>query len=310
MHAEKLNVYGQGAARFGRVLSLLFRDIPLKKVLSEIINIIQLEKPDMIGSILLLSEDGTSLLEGAAPNLPAVYVRAVNGVKIGESVGSCGTAAALKERVIVEDIETHPYWSDFKELALSFNLKACWSQPIFAANHHVLGTFAMYYKEKMAPDEEDLKLIEDASHLTKMAIEKYQLIREEDDTNNFFSSEFALVITDLTNKVIFVNPAFESLVGNSAPDCISQSIFKLLKFNTLTQDNNSFNLANLNPFRISTGSIKLNHPQDGDIDLAIAVGTIVDVKQKIESRVWLFGRISDQLKSGDDLGKHLNCLIG
>ena len=62
-------------------------------------------------SILLLDEDGRHLRHGAAPSLPSAYVEAIDGVAIGPSVGSCGTAAYLGERVVVEDVRSDPLWA-------------------------------------------------------------------------------------------------------------------------------------------------------------------------------------------------------
>lgn len=47
----------------------------------------------VIASILLLDDDGRRLRHGAAPSLPDAYNEAINGIEIGPSVGSCGTAA-------------------------------------------------------------------------------------------------------------------------------------------------------------------------------------------------------------------------
>jgi putative methionine-R-sulfoxide reductase with GAF domain len=49
------------------------------------------------------------LLNGASSSLPAFYNKAIDGIEIGTGVGSCGTAAFTGERVIVDDIQNHPY---------------------------------------------------------------------------------------------------------------------------------------------------------------------------------------------------------
>src|SRR4029079_12750957 len=89
--------------------------------------------PDMICSVLMLDDDGVSIRPFSSPGLPVEYSNAINGVKIGPNVGSCGTAMYLKDRIIVDDIETNFLWKDFKDLALSFNLRACWSLPIITS---------------------------------------------------------------------------------------------------------------------------------------------------------------------------------
>jgi hypothetical protein len=54
-----------------------------------------------------------------------------------ERLGSCGTAALLKQRVIVSDIATDPLWADYRDLALSHGLRAAWSQPQLSKNQEI-----------------------------------------------------------------------------------------------------------------------------------------------------------------------------
>jgi GAF domain-containing protein len=133
---------------------------PLSEALASIIATIEaLSTSDVIGSVLLLDADGSHLRHGAAPGLPAEYVDAIDGSEIGPAAGSCGTAAYRREAVIVDDIERDPLWADYRHLAAAANLRACWSTPIFSTGGELLGTFAMYYRERRAPTADDLSLI-------------------------------------------------------------------------------------------------------------------------------------------------------
>jgi serine phosphatase RsbU (regulator of sigma subunit)/anti-sigma regulatory factor (Ser/Thr protein kinase) len=129
----------------------------------------------LLGSILLLDEEGRHLLHGAAPSLPADYNAAIHGVEIGPSVGSCGTAAHRRSQVIVEDIDTDPLWADFRELALGAGLRACWSTPIVGVDGRLLGTFAMYYPRPSSPNPSDLALIDVLVRTVARAIERSRL---------------------------------------------------------------------------------------------------------------------------------------
>jgi PAS domain S-box-containing protein len=157
------------------VLELLASDAPLPDVLSKLVLAIEEQLPETLGSILLLSAQGTHVTHAAAPRLPPEYCRAIDGQPIGPNRGSCGTAAFLGHPVFVTDIDSDPLWSDYRVLALSFGLRACWSMPIFASDGRVLGTFAFYYRERRKPGKEDLELIARAAHLAGIAIERRQL---------------------------------------------------------------------------------------------------------------------------------------
>ncbi|MFT4546934.1 MAG: PAS domain S-box-containing protein [Verrucomicrobiales bacterium] len=123
-------------------------------------------------SILLLDDDGVHLRHGAAPSLPDAYNRLIDGVAIGPSVGSCGTAAHENRQVIVTDIETDPLWVDYQELALGHDLRACWSTPIHDSHGKILGTFAIYSREPRHPVAAEFELIARATYITGIAIER------------------------------------------------------------------------------------------------------------------------------------------
>lgn len=140
----------------------------LPELLLHIVNFVEQQSPGAICSVLLADETGR-LRHGAAPNLPDEYNRAVDGLRIGEGIGSCGTAAHRKQRVIVAEIEGHPFWKGFAP-AREAGLRACWSQPILSSAGELFGTFAVYYREPRSPAEDELALIESAAHLASIAI--------------------------------------------------------------------------------------------------------------------------------------------
>ena len=152
------------------VLALVARNAPLHQTLDFLLRSIEAQFPGMLASILLLDEDGVHVRHGAAPSLPEAYVRAVDGEPIGPQAGSCGTAAYRGEPVIVEDIATDPLWMDYRELALSHGLRACWSTPIFDGQKRVLGTFALYFRVPMRPTKQHRQVIELTTYTVAIAI--------------------------------------------------------------------------------------------------------------------------------------------
>lgn len=144
----------------------------LKKILDEIVTLSENRIQNSKCSILLLDEEKKHLLLGSAPSLPDFYNEAINGVEIGEKVGSCGSAAFKQQRVIVTDIDTHENWQPYLELTKKANLHACWSQPIFSSKDKILGTFAIYHDKPKEPTDFELKLISTYAHLVSVAIEK------------------------------------------------------------------------------------------------------------------------------------------
>ena len=131
--------------------------------LDTLIRMVERQHPELRASVLLVSDDGRRVLDGAAPSLPDSYRQAINGLNIGPEEGSCGTAAYRNERVVASDIATDVRWEKYRDLALGHGLAACWSEPIRGADGAVLGTFALYYAEPREPEPAEIGIIEAAA---------------------------------------------------------------------------------------------------------------------------------------------------
>ena len=153
-----------------RILEMIAKGDSLPAIFDALCQLVEAQLPDVISSVLLL--EGDRLRHGGAPSLPNSYNEAINGLVIGPSEGSCGTAAYRAEPVIVSNIATDPLWAKYRDLALSHSLRACWSTPILSSEKKVLGTFAMYYHEPRSPSSQDFGLIELATHLVRIAVER------------------------------------------------------------------------------------------------------------------------------------------
>ena len=155
-----------------RVLELIAADKPLGEVLTNLVLLMEGQAEGLRCSILLLNRDGKHVRHGAAPNLPEIYVKAVDGAPIGPLNGSCGTAMFTRRPVVVTDVMTDPLWANYRDLARISGLSACWSTPILSPQGEVLGSFAMYREEKRGPVAEENRLTEIATHIAGIAIER------------------------------------------------------------------------------------------------------------------------------------------
>ena len=143
---------------------------PLRNILSGITRRLESLQPQMRVSIMLLDEH-QRLRIGAAPSLPDAYCQAIEGVEAALEVGSCGHAAASGELVIAEDLSQHPYWRDYKHVALAAGLHACWSLPFKDDNGLVLGTFGIYYPQPTRPSAADIALVTEFTRLAGLAVQ-------------------------------------------------------------------------------------------------------------------------------------------
>jgi PAS domain S-box-containing protein len=212
-----------------QILKLIIQGEPLPDLLTIVCRKIEeLAQGEMLASILLLDADGVHLRHGAAPSLPESYVRAVDGLAIGPSVGSCGTAAHRREPVYVSDIAGDPLWAPYAEVALSHGLRACWSSPILSSRAEVLGTFAMYYRQPRHPSPRDLRTMDIVTRTVAIAIEQSraeQVLRESEERfrGTFESAAVGIGHADAAGRWLRVNEKLCAIVGYSREELLQKT---------------------------------------------------------------------------------------
>lgn len=203
------------------VYECIIQDKGLEASLTRIVEMIEQEYPEVMGSIVLYDAEAKVLRHGAATKLPFGYVKIVDGYPIGPQVGSCGTAIYRKEEVIVTDILNDPLWIPFIELANRYGLGACWSIPIILESGEVLGSFAMYLHEPGSPTEDHLNLLWRAASLTGLVIKYHynqrNLEASEKQFRQLFERNHAIMflVDPTTWKIPAANKAALSFYGYS-----------------------------------------------------------------------------------------------
>lgn len=169
IHERKQTETLQAAEK--RTLEMIAGGARLADILENLCNAVDAQASGAQSAVMLMDADGMHIRHAAGLGLPKGWIEAITPLRIGPREGSCGTAAFLKQRVIVSDIANDPLWTNYRELALNCGFRAAWSQPLLSKDQHVLGTFGMYYSEVHTPGETDLRLIEGAGHVAVIAIE-------------------------------------------------------------------------------------------------------------------------------------------
>src|SRR5215470_5591737 len=162
---------------------LIFAGSPLSEVLTNIAQLVESRAEGMSCTIWLPDEEGKELHCAAAPSLPGFSAR-VGTMAVCPKGASCGTAVYRRESVYVTDILTDPNWDDYRDRLLPYGIRSVWSRPLFTSEGKALGTFSLNYREARSPSAGDLQLIEDASHITGIAIERHmneEALRHERD---------------------------------------------------------------------------------------------------------------------------------
>src|SRR5579862_551781 len=224
------NLAGSLSQLYKSILKLISSESTRDEVLQALCQFMEAEYPDMLCSVLLLDAEGGTLRQVVAPSLPMEYSRSLGLVKVGPQAGSCGTAAYRSERVIVEDISSDPLWQEARDSALRHGLKACWSTPILSRSAKVLGTFAVYYREPRQPDNDHLQIVDCATHLASIAIEREHTRHELRAVETRYRAlvERLPAITYIAEvgamgRWHYVSPQIQSMLGFSPEEWLANS---------------------------------------------------------------------------------------
>jgi PAS domain S-box-containing protein len=214
-----------------RVLEMIATGIALKDILNVLCLIIEEYRSGTLASVLLLRPDGLHLESVAGPSLPKRWRQQMEKLPIGPCAGSCGTAAYRGSPVIVSDIATDPLWEvpEHRAAALKQGLRASWSNPVLSSQGKVLGTFCIYDRETRSPNAHDLGVMEKATHLVRVAIERDRAeaalrTSEEKYRDLINASPDAISVIDADGKCVLVNPAGVKLAGRPESELIGRSI--------------------------------------------------------------------------------------
>ncbi|GBO51556.1 circadian input kinase A [Pseudanabaena sp. lw0831] len=159
------------------ILEKIAKGEKLSKILDMLVLAIESQLGNALCSILVCDRHG-KLHHGSAPQLSESYMKAIDGISIGEGVGSCGTTVFRKEPVIVSDIATDFLWKDYRELALEHGLRACWSFPIITSEGLILGAFGVYHREIYTPKAQELEIVSLAANIAGIALERDRATQE------------------------------------------------------------------------------------------------------------------------------------
>jgi diguanylate cyclase (GGDEF)-like protein/PAS domain S-box-containing protein len=289
-----------------RVLQLLAQGAPLPTILDAIVHGVEQEHPAMLCSILLLDNEGRHLLTGAASSLPDFYNDAINGTEISIGAGSFGTAAFTGQRIIVEDIQSHPYWEHYRELTSKAELRACWAEPIRSASGKVLGTFAIYHREAHQPSDAEIRLIEQTANLAEIAIGRSradQALKEnEKQLSDILENVTAhIYMKDTQGRYLFANRLLREQFNAPMEEIVGYDDYKFFDTDTaasmreddlrVLRDGEAIQTEETN-FNILTGvanvflSVKLPlRREDGSIYALCGISTDITERKEVEEHM-------------------------
>lgn len=206
-----------------RVLEMVSASAGLPEILEEITRTVDRLIPGVRSSIHLIDDMGCLRL-GAAPAMPAEFRDMVDGLQIGENVGSCGTAAWRREPVMVVDTRAGPLWADFPELIEKFDIRASWSIPVLDVQNAVLASFALYYTEPTRPSPDTESIVARVCQFVRTAIERQgasEALRTSEERFRTIAEhidEVFWILDAESDGIVYVSPAFERVWQRACSD--------------------------------------------------------------------------------------------
>jgi PAS domain S-box-containing protein len=155
---------------------------------------------------------------------------------MGPGHSACGTALALGERVIVEDVATSEIFAGTPALEVmnAAGARALQSTPLVSRSGRLLGMFSTHYREaRRRPSDRALRLLD---ILTRQAADLIEH-RQAEEARRLRGAELELLLNqtpfmltrctrDLTYR--FVSPAYAEMVGRSVRDIVGTPIAEVI----------------------------------------------------------------------------------
>ncbi|MDE3213066.1 MAG: PAS domain S-box protein, partial [Bacteroidota bacterium] len=213
-----------------KIMEMIATGQPLKEILDEIVINYETICNHSVCSILLMDPERRTLSFCAAPHLP-VACSEIDPQTLTPAPGQDPETGPLqKEQIRIIDIAQNPEWTRYRVKILKEGLLACWTAPICDVKGSVLGSFAIFRRQAGSPASEELLLMDRASNLVKIALERNKSAlelqkREEKFRTMIESISDAFVAVDHHWKYTYVNQNAGSLFGKEPSQLIGKHLF-------------------------------------------------------------------------------------
>lgn len=203
-----------------RVLELIATDAPIDETLAALVDFIEAQENDLRCGLLIVSDDGKHFRQSIGASLPDIFHQSIEGAAIAPPyLGSCVEAVHLGHPVVVADIAGDERYSKvWRQLMTGCGLEAAYSTPVRAADGRVLASFAMYRGKTGDPTPARPELLEIATHLAGIALERSQ-VRQALRASERHAHELldalpvAVYETDAEGRVKYYNKTATDLAG-------------------------------------------------------------------------------------------------
>ncbi|QJD79499.1 PAS domain S-box protein [Spirosoma rhododendri] len=167
---------------------------------------------DVRTAFYMVYPDGTSLhaIDGAG-SMPRTYTAKMDGFPVGEDSLCSGYAIATGRPSLTRDVFDDPRWCAHLPLALTHNIRACYSYPILTRAGKAIGSFAIYFTDAHDATATDVAVADAVTQAAAIILSRHTEVRERTRAEKALrqsEERFSTLLQNLTDYAIFqLDPA-------------------------------------------------------------------------------------------------------
>jgi PAS domain S-box-containing protein len=188
---DQLEIQVEDLRRLHEMSVSLTSSLDIQSVLEEVLRAALAVQGTDLGLLSLSDDRGEGLVLKVSRGFDEDFLQHVFHVPAG--CGACGTCFKERERVVVEDVETDPIFSDYREAALKAGFRSCHSTPLVTRGGDVIGVLSVHFRMRHRPSEREIRLIDLYARMAVDIIENarlhYQMQRELETRKNLLMRE-------------------------------------------------------------------------------------------------------------------------
>ena len=264
--------------------------LDIELVLEQVLKVaMEVQSADM-GLLSLCSSERDGLHLKVHRGFDKEYLRQIEWVPPG--AGACGTCYEQRQRVVVENVETDPVFTLYREAARAAGISACHSIPLITRTGSIIGVLSVHFRQPHRPSEREIRLMDLYARMAADIIENAQLhhrvqqelrerehllvreqmARSEAESANRLKDEFlATVSHELRTPLTAILGWSNMLASGALNEAISARAIETIERNAKLQAQLVEDILDVS--RVITGNLRLSV---GPVDAARVINAAID----------------------------------
>ncbi len=170
---DELEVQVEDLRRLHEMSLTLTSTLDISSVLEEVLRSALSVQQTNMGLLSLRDQNREGLALKVHTGFNDEFISQVEWVPTG--AGACGACYDQRRRIVVEDTEVDPVFSDYKEAARRAGFRACHSTPLITRSGAIIGVLSVHFRKPHRPSEREMRLIDLYAQMAADFIESAQL---------------------------------------------------------------------------------------------------------------------------------------